>query len=581
MPVKIRQAGWILPFAVAGVVAALPALRHQALLQWAMLPRPGVRSSAAPAALERDPILSWAVASSNDALEFAQRRHPDDADMLIAAAALTPDGDSARRLLAELAARDGRPVTWAAYVDSLLESGPHYYREETAGVDPDSAPGMAEVRRIIEERNLRTVLVPGGIAPVMDAVRSWQQAEPGNALPLAIEAWGLYGLHQDADAFERWVAASRLPRVSAWASDRTRSVSRLLASMGMPKPEAVLAARPAIRTPSLGRLRECAFAAHYAGHSAEAAGDRNEALRRWQASIDLGRHAQDSADTVSTFMAGVEVESIGASPVWVWRSDAVTGLRTRGGAGGRFFFGPHHDLYVNKVGQAADRELVGRLAAADKQTRMVDAAAGRIRVAKHYARAVEFLVFGQMVAGFAVSAGLVLVFSLLLLPRSAGGHGIPAIWGAAIALTGVVALAAAAGIVLAYAPMFPFAPLLAPTAVQLAIGIACPLFLAAGLSLMAAARHRPSLGVLTRWAATLRGALAFTVLLASLLYLVLGLAAMNLRGRFLRPWQRPGVTEMHLIAGTVGPLWSRPHILPDAWTAQDPPSSSPQARQKE
>ncbi len=567
----IARVGWAVPLAVAAIVAGTPGLRDQARLQWAMAPRRGVVRSSDPGVVGRDPIAEWMVGYGRGSLEFAQRRHRGDPDMLIAAAALAPDRDSAREVLADLVLRDGRPVTWAAYVDSLLETCPWYFREETAGVDPDSAREMAKVRRIIVERKLPTSLEGEDIAPALEAARRWQEAEPDNALPLAVEAWGLYGLHRDGEAFDRWAAASHLPRVSAWVSERRRGVSRLLGSMGMAAPEATLASRPAIRACSLERVAVSAFAATFAGHCAQTAGDPEQALRCWQASMDLGRHAQESAETVRSFLVGVEVEKIGAAPVWRWESDAVTGLRTRGGAGGRFFFGPHHDLYARKAGRAADGRLVEGLAAAEKRTRMVGAFSAQGRMMAHYARAAEFLVFGQLVGGFGLGAAALLLVAVVLLRRGGAAGGLPARWQLALGLVGVVAVACAAGIVLAVAPMFPFTPLPAPTGRQLAAGIGAPLLLLVGLSLGAAALYRRNEGLSRGVTGSLRGVLAFTVVLSSVLYLVLGVAAMDLRARWHRQWERPGVTEMHLITRRLGRMWGAPRVPPDAWSAQEPP----------
>jgi hypothetical protein len=293
--------------AVAGVTALVPALRDQARLQLAMLPRPG------DAAREptRDPVVDWLVACSDTALDFA-RAHPNDPEFLLAAALIASDRDAARAALRELTTSNGRSVAWSVYLDEVLAQTPLYYREETAGIHPGDTRALAEARRLIDERNLCTALTADEATRVIEAAQEWQQIDPENALPVALEAWSLWGLHRDEEALEKWTAASRLPRLSAYVSERIAAMSHLLVAMGGPPPEAILAARFVIRSSSLDLLAPCAFAASYAGHCAVAAGEPEQALLCWQSTIELGIHAHETAESVPGFQAGAGLARLGA-----------------------------------------------------------------------------------------------------------------------------------------------------------------------------------------------------------------------------------------------------------------------------
>ncbi|MBN1459162.1 MAG: hypothetical protein JXA57_06470 [Armatimonadetes bacterium] len=566
---SLSRPAWLLVVVVGLTTALVSPLRDQARLQFIMLPRPG-DAQREPA---RDPIVGWLAASSETALDFARAR-PEDPELVLAAALIASDRDAAVDALREVTSSDGHATAWAAYLDVLLEQTPLYYREEMAGIHPENTQGLASARRLIKEHSLCTVLPADQATPIVAAAQQWQQIEAENALPVALEAWALWGLHRDEEALEKWAAASALPMLSNHGSERARAVSQLLETMGIPAPEAILTARLKARAPSLELLQLCTLAANYAGYCAEVAGDEEEAVRCWQSSIELGEHAQKTADTVLGFQAGAGIARLGAVPVWSFWSDRTTGRRTRGRLGGRYFHGPYHELFADRYGEEADLELVRNLAQADSRVRMLQHLSTRVVPDDPYARATEFLIFGLLAALLAMAAAVILLFV-----RIVGSHGSrPKQQGVpdssvVAAAVGILLAAAAAGVVLAVAPAFPVSPFLAPSFLQITFGVGLPLATLVVLCLVAdrARRRRKTAGA---FISALQPALLLTVILATLLYLGLGLVVVRSRAEFVRQWRQPGLTELQHVARTLGPPWRQPPVMPDAWES-GPPSAPP------
>ncbi len=221
----------------------------------------------------------------------------------------------------------------------------------------------------------------------------------------------------------------------------------------------------------------------------------------------------------------------------------------------------------------ADLWLVQSLGEADARLRMLQHLAARVTPDDPYARSAEFLVFGLLAALLALGAAALLPIAAVGWPgireRSPRTTATSAI---ALAFAGLVAAAGTSGILLAVAPAFPVTPLLAPSALQLALGVGAPLALVVILSLVVSTLERRR-DPTVRGRRMLQQVLLLASVLGSLLYLVLGLLAMEARGRFLRQWRRPGLTDLQLVTRALGPRWRQPRLTPDAWEASPPPAA--------
>jgi len=561
--------------AVILMVAAVKPLRDQARLQSAMSPRPpaGWGAGNTEAVSERDPLIEWIRVYRQQCIAFVERRHPRDPDMLIAAAALSGPSDAGRSLLERALALNDRPLSWAAYTDALLQGVGWYYRVGASGVDPANSKAVAKVGRWIHKRKLPARLRDEEAAALLDGLAYWQEIDHQNALPIALEAWCLYGLGRDAEALGRWQAASCAPSVSGYFTERVGLVRVLLTRMGMPSPEVAIAVSTIFRVPSLERLSMLASASYYEGRRAQMAGNAPEALRWWQATTDLGRHAQESADIVALFTTGVTLERIGAAPAWVWYPDMVTGIRSPGMLGGRFFYGPQHAFYVSQVGESRDAELIERLVRARVRSKMLERFLALPFASEQYASATEMLVFGQVTAGYIIVALLAFVlFGSWSRGAADAATGIGPVPQFLLASLPLMLLAGAAGIVIAVAPPFPVASLLAPSFSQLIVAVGIPALVVVLLPAGAAFFSRcPSAALLSACRGNLRRVLPLTIALGALLYLGLGLAAMSLRAHWAGQWTQAETTEMGHISRWLGGRWLHPSISSDSWRAGYPP----------
>lgn len=562
----MRRLVLLIPIMGALVVAAVPALRDQTRLQWAMIPRAATPKEGD----RRDPIVDWIEKRREECVEFVEREHPNDADLLLAAGDLTNDGVSAIGLLQRAVELRMDGIAYSAYVDAWLRQGPWYDRVETSGVDPADAAGLSAVRNIIEERHLQVALQPEEIAPVLTAAKAWQRVDPENAVPVAVEAWCLLGLHRDSEAQERWSAASGLNRATAYEFQRRLFVARLLAEMGISEPEAFLMSAETLSPSSFARMSVCATAMGYFGHVAEMSGDLEDALKCWQDTIAIGQTTQLSAESSMGYLAGVHVESVGAEPIWRWYPDWMTGLRG-GRLGGRFFFGPHHNLYVAEVGEDADEELVHRLVAARLSTELLGSTMTGSFAVGRYATGMELLVFGLLLALMIVLMIGVALFLGFGTGSDNTGRVLGPIARVALAVLPVLVITVAAGAILAVGSMFERSPMLAPTWMHLGASVGAALIVVALASLVVAKTRTGGSSTLRGWRRIIREVLPLAAVFAALLYLVVGVAAMEFRGRWLREWNRPEVNEMMRLRRSLGIGGLRARVPRNSYVRAYPP----------
>ncbi len=571
---RLVRASWLILIAVILVVAAVKPLRDQARVQWAMLLQ---LRSPPPSGFPPDPAQSSFTVHllrpyRERAARFVEQHYPNDPEMLMAAGMLADDTS----LLKRAAESGADPVAWSAYGEAVVRDAPSYSRLGNWAVDPNDAEAVAQAEREIAESGHPTRLSPEEAEPILAALRRWQQADPDNALPVAIEVRYLYGIHRDDECLPQWERAVRLPAVHGHPTERARAVSRLLVHMGMPEPDAIGASWWAVTFPSFARLRDCARIALYEGLLAQMQGRPEDAIRWWNASIDIARHTQESAQTMIGLLVGVAIGGIGTNAVWQWVPDGRSGIPNGPLLGGREFYGRQHHFYVSQVGEAADAELRDGIIAAKVRSRLTREYTGNTGFFAQHLAANRLLASGMLVA-----AGLLLIFVLFVLTgtwrrRSADeATGLHPAW--QIVLSVLVLLPVAVAVKMAtQIPVEQVYDFPASQLRPLAGGVALSLWVAALVPLAAAPfSRRPSAKILTAWRGTLRRILPPSLALGALLYLGLGLTAMTMRARWVRDVTKPGVTEMSWLIDRLGPSWHNPTIPPDAYRAQYPPDISP------
>jgi hypothetical protein len=294
---------------------------------------------------------------ADDATAFVQEHYPDDPEMLIAAGMLTRDLNQAQRLLKSAVEESGSGAAWAAYAQAVMESGPGYDRPGTWAADPTAPESIAEADRMIAEKGVSQRLTAEEAEPVLDILRKWQEVEPENALPPALETYYLYGLHRDEEALARWEEAAALPDVNTHAQEFIRYTGRLLEKMGMSPWESVSNSYSGSAFGPLGKLRTCARIGVYEGRLAEMEGRDEEAIRWWVATFRFGEHMQESANTLMEALVGIAIQGIGGWPVWEWQSERMTGIPDGPLQGGRLFHGSSHEFFVREAGQQAADEI--------------------------------------------------------------------------------------------------------------------------------------------------------------------------------------------------------------------------------
>jgi len=567
-----RRALLAVPVAVGLLFALVPPLRDQARFQWVTLPRHLERVPQRGQEPPRvDPIMDWAASYRRRSARFVEERFPRNSEMLMAAGLLAPNGGEALRLL-ERAASGSDPVTLSAYVDALLERGPYYVSPATIGVDPAWTDGMAAARREIRRNHLPTALSEKGVASVLVALARWREADPGNAVPAAVEAWCLYGLGRREQALLRWCEAERLPKATTYAAKRAAAVRRLLVGMGLPAAEAAVTA-DAMRLPvSLDAVMIAARIAYHEGRRSQLAGRGAFAIGCWSATTALGQRLQEWAGLVPEFQRGAELQALGASPAWCWLPDASTGFQ---GAGpgimrGRFFYGPQHAFYRSHVGGRRDAELRDAVVAAKTRSMMLQQIGGALTGAECYTEAGELLVFGQLLGGFLIVSGISLAVVAWRRPVGDSPCGSP--WRYLSSAPALLVLAVAAGVAIALSRECAVSPLRIARGQDLLLGVGLAVATAFVAPIVPGLLARRRGGSARRaWIDSLRAGLLAVIVVGALIYFGLGLGAMQLRARWVSQELNP-VSEMDRARRLAGFRWDNPPMRPGSWVESYPPA---------
>jgi hypothetical protein len=561
---KLARASWFVVLVAIVLTLLVPVLRQQLQIGLEELRRAKVRQTD-----EYPPDLTTTLLKpyQQRAVAFVSQRHASDPEMLMAAAVLAEDTDLLKR-----AAETGKsPVAWAAYGERLMQTAPGFGRIGSSGVDPADVEAVKEEEARIAESGKPAKLTPEQAEPVLSALRSWQEADPENALPVALEARFLYGLHQDKDALAVWAQAGRMPVVKSHAIERSRATQRLLVAMGMPKPEAMVNADMSLVFPSFARLRDSARFATYEGRLAAMNGDPVTAITWWQSTADFGRNTRDSADTLIGCLVGIAIQGIGAAPVWKWVPDQVSGVPNGPLLGGRYFWGDHHALYVEHMREQNDQELRDSLVLGKVRSQASREYMNGFGMFGGYFNASRYLVF--------VGASLLLAACLLVVylvfcswSRRAADEAtnLRSFWQFLLAALMLSPLVAAAAIVLRQ-------PLLEQQAqskviAALVSGLAGFVLLILAIPLLSAIPSRAAgFRFRTAWRGNLRRLLPVTIALCAIIFLGMSAYAARLRSEWAEKWSAPGVSEMSDMVRSLGDKWTNPVIPADAWRAEYPP----------
>lgn len=502
------------------------------------------------------------------ARSFAQTHYPGDAAMLMAAGLLVEDADTGRRLLREAAETGRKPAAWAAYAGRLMETAAQYDRIGISGADPEDAEAMAEMERRVRNSGLPAKLSQHEVAPVLQAFRDWEAAEPKNAMPLALEVYYLYGLHRDAEALATWQRAASLPRVTDYNQERAQAVARLLSAMGMREREAASAATFSSDLLLYVYLRSCARIATYEGRLAQMNHNPEEAIRLWNATMGFGRRMQDSADAVIGFLVGVAVESIGAGPTWKWGADRSSGI-PRGPLGGfRYFYGPQHGFYVSQVGELADSRVRDSLIRARVRASLLQ---NLVSERMDAGLVKPGLLLGLSGLTIGLLAALLVVFAAISIRfRRQADEATELRVGAQLTILVFAFIPVCAGIA-AYWPLWDLQR--GPALLRALLGGYLFTFLAMLLLPLLAARFSrlPSARLAAAWRGNLRRILPLAVASLAIAALALGIAGKNMERKWAREWYAPGYSEMKSLISLAGPAWTNPKIPADAWRAEYPP----------
>jgi hypothetical protein len=566
------------PSSVDGTGMRMSALGAQEALA-AEMAGDGMENGRAPAregtgpAEEEVPLARQLAPYRGRAAEFARSRYADDAEMLMAAGLITTDKEAARELLERAASLSGSPVSWAAYAGWLLTEGPEWWRPARSGDDPGDPEQVAEAGRMGRHMGLPTELSVEGAAPAMAALGKWQAAEPENALPVALEMRQLYAMHRDGEALSRWTHAGSLPVVEGYGSEMGLAAARLLARMGMGRREAMFAPAGAVRVSfwEYAALRDCARIALWEGRLAQMEDRAGDAIAWWNGTIGLGRHMQESTDSMLEFLVGAAVQSIGAGPVWQWAPDRMTGIPGGPLLGGRLYRGEQHAFYVSQVGDAAAAEVRDELVKAKVRSQLLRDVVGRGEDESGWRGAMRPLQLGGLMGGILVWALVVFLgVGTWRRKQADGATDLGRGWKMAVVLMAV------APAVLGYG-MTVFRPWhLAPTGdtPTVWLGWLGASAVVAVLLPLAAARfsRRPSARLATAWRGNLRETLPLIIALCGALALTLGVVGKSMEARWLGKWYREGhPNEMARVVEALGDEWTEPEIPQDAWRAEAVP----------
>ncbi|MFB3881071.1 MAG: hypothetical protein ACE149_07395 [Armatimonadota bacterium] len=561
-----KRLPWIVIAVVALATAALPELRNEARFQWKTLPR-RVEPALQPATRvpKPDPILDWTSRYVTECAAYVREHRPNNPEMLMAAGSMAPDRAAGLELLKRATELKPDPVVLSAYVDGLLASGPYYQTPATLGADPGRRGQMRAAKAAIKKNKVPTQVSPSEAAPLLAAVARWERADPENAMPIAIEVWCLNGLGEREKAIARWREAARRPKVDGYAAERAVAARALLVDMGLPMPEAVVACQWIGDSPSAATLAASARMAYHEGRRAQLEGRAADALGCWQATVDIGAHAQACADLISDFAAGVNIQAVGGAPAWRWGPNARTGEEGQGLLRGSLFYGREHEFFRNQAGKSGDERLRDTMITAKARTGLTRQYTEMVSERQWYTRAGELLVFGQLAGGFLVLSAVLLALTTWVRRRRAEGPSLQSPWLFLTPLPGFIVLAVAAGITVALSMECATTPLRVARgqdemrAVLLAAAAALGV---AAIAMLFARRAGVTRG--RAWVDGVHAGMSVAVVVSSLLYLGLGIGAMDLR----RNWVAQNVhprSEMERVRLATGRAWEKPPTPPGSW----------------
>jgi hypothetical protein len=570
---RLVRVSWLILIAVIIIVAAVPALREQARVVPAFILR----------GLWPVEDFVWLRQGVQQAARFVDRYYPNDPDMLQAVGTMAlmaePDPWSteeglasgepawiARTFLQRAAEADGTPAAWAAYVELLLLKTCHQIGPEhpsrlapTPGRPPES--GTEPI-----PEPLPRVPDPQIKAEILAAVQDWQSVDPKNGFPVALQAGQLRG----AEAQSLWLAASTMPLVSDRCAERLDALSLLLQRMGFPEMEA----REAADFTALGgswisptMLTISAMAFSDEGVRAASEGRGSEAVRLWQASIDLGRMLQASADTLGQLQDGWSIERIGAEPVWQLHPKQHVGMTDEERHHRSFWHGNHYALYVDQAGEQADGALRDRLVINRVRSDLLEV----------FVVQTDTMIYVHTFVLLALAAGLlVLLFCIVSLCGREAADSARTIgpgWRAALILA---ALLLGGFFFLLWAPgptclwMEPGG--LPPSVTIWAAAATIPLAVLLLSLLSVIYRHPGPASTWTVWRGNIRAILPATAVLVALTCVAVGLHAAPSRAKATSELRR---SEVMRAIEQLGDSWTNPTIPPDAYRAQYPPNISP------
>jgi hypothetical protein len=564
------RAPWVIAVAAVATVAAAPVLRQQALGAKTARVVYQALSSGQPGRWGPKPLEPFQARVAT----FVERHYAADPEMLMAAGLLAPEAKQGLSLLSRAVELGRDPVYHAAYVSRLVEPGPRYARIGAVVADPADAKEAAKAEEQRSSSRVPDRLSPAEAAPVLEALRGWERADPGNGLPHALEAYYLYGLHRDEEAKQAWARAGRLPQAREYVWPARLAGARLLNRMGMVKADALMLFTPGQSDAFFDVLKPAVRYAWYEGRLAEVQGRDGDALRWWNGTVSLGRHLQESADTKAGFMHGVLLERAGGGAAW----------RAAYDPGQKLFYGPAHAFYAAQVGPEADANLRDDLLRGDARIGLLQGTPGSEPHEPDspitHATGVQGMA-GTMLT-LAVWCLVIFALAALLAPRAAeAGARSGWAWAVLIAVTAVV-----------LALVGPTWTLLHPRIIVVAAGRAqaaqaevSPEALRAGASFVAALLAAVGLPLLlslrtaaneigfdgVAWGGNLRRALPVVIAALALSYLALNLTSAKLRAEWLATWTKPGTTALSVQISRIGPEWDRPPLRKDPWAAADPP----------
>jgi len=564
------RASWVVLLLVALVVAVSKPLRDQ--VAWPLhnavwwTPYREYVGGETPADTYLKPFRDRAIESAKTA--------PTSLPIQIGAGFLARDKRVALAHLKKTAEHTGEPVAWAAYTLRLVDAGPEYSRLGTEGVDPADPESVAKGEEDVRDSKHPQRLSEAAVAPILQALHGWEAAEPKNGLPLAVEAYYLYGLHRDQEALARWHAASELPTAYGYSQEIDIGISDCLALTGLPKPDAWWLTFGSVGPgyTLLSRARDFARAANYEGRIAAMRRDAKQAIAWWTPAVEIGEHIQESAHSNLEYVGGRGIQSIGVSPVWRWRDDRTSGIPDGPLMKGRLFYGRYHDLYAAYMGEAAaialrDRLVLGRLRQKAGHGYVAD-----VWPESPYMFAITLLIFTALLGG--LFWWLVLEFLMSgTWRRKQADEATTLSQRAAVLMALLIVLPAALPPLLMAATAPPsdahcVAALLDVIMAGMGTGILAFVF---GPLVAARYAHKPFCHWPTAWRGIIRRVVPIAIALLSLAVLLMLAFGARYRAEWVRQCSDITHHEMARMIEALGPSWTHPTIPPDSWRDEYPP----------